>query len=257
MKKRAKFLYSVLLVFVAVIIISYDEIKEKEDTLLSASYVVSNIEEFEGTRGIIESASYYGNEYLEDDKKVNILKGMAEALGITGELTVSSVRNKNRETVTLSKMGEYSETVLNIVTLEEQDSFGKYSFAQYITCKIYIDNSPESVCYYTEVLKNYLKGRGLSDEVTSTLISYFDEELDVKKLSNLTNKLLECIDAKVVAENRTKELFSVYAYSENIEEEDTINLGGMKANINIAANYNEALNQTRIYLAIPIIEIEY
>ena len=49
----------------------------------------------------------------------------------------------------------------------------------------------------------------------------------------------------------------MYAYSGNIAKEDTINLGSAKANINIAANYNEGLKQTRIYLASPILDIEY
>lgn len=250
-------MFVVLFTLVAIIIICYDELKEKKDVLLSASYVVRNTEGFEGTMGIIESASYYGNEYLEDEEKISVLKGVAETLGITGEFKVSSERDKNRETITLSKVGMYSETIFNIVTLEEKDDFGRYSFAQYVTCKICIDNSPESVCHYTEALKSCLKEKGLTADVTSTLICYFEDELDVKKVSELADAMLERMNAKVVAENRTKELFSVYAYSGNIANEETINLGSAKTNINIAANYNEELKQTRIYLATPILDIEY
>ncbi len=257
MKKRMRLLFAALLAFMAVIIISYDEFKEREDVLLSATYVVRDMEGFEGTKGIIESASYYGNEYLEDEEKLKILKDVAKILGITGEFMISSERENNRETVRLSKAGIHSETILGVVTLEEKDAFGRYSFAQYITCKICIDNSPESVCHYAEVLKSYLKETGLSADVTSTLISYFNDELDVKKISALADAMLGSMDAEVVVENRTKELFSVYAYSENVAKEDTIDLGSAKANINIAANYNEGLKQTRIYLATPILDIEY
>lgn len=257
MKKRMRLLFVAVLTLMAVIIISYDEFVEKEDVLLSASYVVGNTAGFEGTRGIIESASYYGNEYLEDEEKIKILKDVAKALGITGESMISSERENNRETVRLSKAGLHSETILGVVTLEEKDAFGRYSFAQYITCKICIDNSPESVSHYAAVLKSYLKETGLSADVTSTIISYFNDELDIKKISALADSMLESMNAKVVAENRTKELFSVYAYSGNIAKEDTIDLGSAKANINIAANYNEGLKQTRIYLATPILDIEY
>lgn len=257
MKKRIRLLLAMVLVLMAVIIISYDEFKEKEDVLLNASYVARNMAGFEGTRGIIESASYYGKEYLEDEEKITLLKDVANALGMTGEFSVSSKREKSRETVALTKSGIYSETTLSVVTLEEKDAFGRYSFAQYITCKISIDNSPESVCHYTEILRDYLIENGLNANVTSTLVSYFNDEFDIKKISALTDEMLESMNAKVVAENRTKELFSVYAYSENVEDGGTINLGSAKANINIAANYNEGLKQTRIYLATPIIDIEY
>ena len=257
MKKGTRLLFTAVLALVAVIVISYDEFKEKEDILLSASYVVGNTAGFEGTRGIIESASYYGSEYLEDEEKIKLLKDVAKALGISGEFMISSEREHNRETVRLSKEGLHSETVFSIITLEEKDAFGRYSFAQYITCKICIDNSPESVSHYADVLKSYLKENGLSADVTSTLISYFNDELDIKKISALADAMLESMNAKVVAENRTKELFSVYAYSGNIANEDTIDLGSAKTNINIAANYNEGLKQTRIYFATPILDIEY
>lgn len=255
MKKSIKMI--IVFALIAVLIISFDEFKEKEDTILVASKVVRDKEGFVGSLGIIESASYYGDRYLEDSEKAKILKDMAEALGITVGLESSSKREKNREMFTLFKKGVGSETTLCIVTLEEKDEFGRYSFAQYITCKICIDNSPESVCHYVEALKGYLRENGLATDVTTTLISNFADKFDVKEISALTDKLLACMNAKVVAENRTKDLFSVYAYSKNIEEEKTISLGNAKANINIAANYNEGLKQTRIYLATPILNIEY
>lgn len=247
----------IVFAFMAVLIISFDEFREKEDVILAASKVVKDTEGFAGSTGIIESASYYGNKYLEDEKKIKILKELAEQLGITDDLKQSSRREKGRETFSLSKKGTDSETVLSIVTLEEKDEFGRYSFIQYITCKIAINNSPESVCHYEEILKNYLKENELADDVTVTLISFFDNELTREEISAITDRVLKSMDAKVVVENRTKELFSVYAYYDNIEDEETINLGASKTNINIAANYNEGLKQTRIYLATPVLDIEY
>ena len=255
MKKNIKMI--IVFALMAVLIISFDEFKEKEDVILAASKVVKDTECFAGSTGIIESASYYGNKYLEDEKKIKILKELAERLGITNELNQSLRREKGRETLSLSKKGADSETVLSVVTLEEKDEFGRYSFIQYITCKITINNSPESVCHYEKILKNYLKEKELAEDVTVTLISFFDKELAGEEISAITDRVLKSMNAKVVVENRTKELFSVYAYSGNIAKEDTINLGSAKANINIAANYNEGLKQTRIYLASPILDIEY
>lgn len=255
MEKNIKMI--IVFVLIAVLIISFDEYKEKEDVVLAASKVVKDTEGFAGSSGIIESASYYGNEYLEDEKKKKILKDLAESLGITSELKQSSKREKERETFSLSKKGTETETVLSIVTLEEKDEFGRYSFVQYITCKITIHNSPESVCHYEKILKNYLKENELAEDVTVTLISFFDNELEGEEISAITDRVLKSMNAKVVVENRTKELFSVYAYSTNIRDEETINLGLSKTNINIAANYNEKEKQTRFYLATPVLDIEY
>ena len=255
MKKSIKMI--VVFALAAVLIISFDIFRDEEDVIMAASRVVEAADGFAGSSGIIESASYYGNEYLEDDKKVKILKELAKQLGITDDLKQSSKRETGRETLSLSKKSAGAETVLSIVTLEEKDEFGRYSFVQYITCKIAINNSPESVCHYEKILKNYLKENELAEDVTVTLISFFDNELEGEEISAITDSLLESMNAKVVVENRTKELFSVYAYSKNIRDDETINLGVSKTNINIAANYNEGLKQTRIYIATPVIDIEY
>ncbi len=247
----------IVFVLIAVIIISFGEFKDKEDVILSAAEVIRETEGFLGSTGIIESASYLGNAYMEDEKKIKVLNELAEQLGITDDLKKSSKREKGREIFSLSKKGTNAETVLSVVTLEEKDEYGRYSFVQYITCKIAIDNSPESVCHYEKILKEFLKTNELAEDVTVTLISSFNLNLAGEEISAITDRLLECMDAKVVAENRTKELFSVYAYSEKIQDGGTVNLGETRTNINIAANYNEGLRQTRIYLATPVLDIEY
>ena len=255
MKKNIKMI--IVFAFAAVLILSFDVFGNEEDVIMAASRVVEAADGFVGSSGIIESASYYGNEYLEDEKKVKILKELARQLGITDDLEQSSKRETGRETLSLSKKSAGAETVLSVVTLEEKDEFGHYSFVQYITCKIAINNSPESVCHYEKILRNYLKENELAEDVTVTFISFFDNELEGEEISAITDSLLESMNAKVVVENRTKELFSVYAYSKNIRDDETINLGVSKTNINIAANYNEGLKQTRIYIATPVLDIEY
>lgn len=157
----------------------------------------------------------------------------------------------------LSKKGANSGTTLSIVTIEEKDYLGAYSFAQYITCKISIDDSPESVCYYTNILKGYLNKIGVADNVTTTLIGCFSGELDAKGYSSLTDTILDSMEASVVAESRAKELFSVYAYTDSVTVDTSIGMGSIKTNVNIAINYNESLDQTRLYLATPILNIEY
>lgn len=249
--------------------------QKSRNAFLAASYIVSGEENFIETEGIISSASYYGNRYLEDDEKIVLLEDMARTFGINEGLEHSEKRENGRETMTLSKKGVRSNVSFNIVTLEDgykeaeyngdnddaggnYDRDNNYSCAQYITCEIKITDSPESVFHYAGVLRDYLKQNGLSDDVTVTLINYFDGELDIEKSSELTDAVLKSMGAEIIAENRTKELFSVYAYAESASPSDSeIVLGNDKVNVNIAVNYDETSNRTRVYIAAPLLNIEY
>ena len=84
---------------------------------------------------------------------------------------------------------------------------------------------------------------------------FYDGEFDEDKCNKLTDEILEDLGAEVVVENRAKELFSVYAYAANMTR--GIAIGNDEINLNIAINYNEATKQTRVYLAAPIVDMEY
>ena len=79
--------------------------------------------------------------------------------------------------------------------------------------------------------------------------------LNYNERKDITDELLKSLDAKVVSENRDSEIFTIYAYTDNIP--DYIKSVGRKINLNLSAEYDEITNETVIYLATPINNLDY
>ena len=74
--------------------------------------------------------------------------------------------------------------------------------------------------------------------------------LDIVERNKLADELLSELSAKVVAENRDADMFTIYGYSQGIK--DYLEIGGNRINVNIAMNYDEINNTTNIFLSSPI-----
>ena len=71
----------------------------------------------------------------------------------------------------------------------------------------------------------------------------------------IANALLEKFDATIVSENRGSDIFTIYAYSDLIE--DSVISAGKKININISEEYDEVSNVTVIYFSTPLNNLDY
>ena len=73
--------------------------------------------------------------------------------------------------------------------------------------------------------------------------------------NDITDKIMDKMNADIVTGNRTKEIYTVYGYSE--EMEDYVVFGSTKTNVNVAITYDELNNETLIYMATPIINQDF
>lgn len=255
MKRITKLIPAGVLVLLLTAVLGYNKMRGGSIVLSDVSEVMEGQESFLRTDGTVSAVVYYSDKYMEDDEKLYLLETLSRGLGITGGMEMLEERDKNRETLWLLKSNSRSDTKIGVVTLKSEGGDTDSGFAHYITYNLNIKNSPESVCHYAELVRDQLKELGLSEKVTVTLVGYYSGELDIKQRSALADSLLDGLGAKVVAENRTKELFSVYAYADGLAP--GISVGEDTINVNIAINYNEHENQTRLYLAAPVIDMEY
>lgn len=253
MKKNLKWFILGIAILLLVIII-YASRDDDEVVLADAMKIITGQDSYVSTSGEVNALAYYGNMFMTNREKKELLVRFAKNIGIREEFEFGASWDAGRDTVYLYKEGAFSEIKLSVTTIEA-DEDGKKTYAQYILCNLSIKDSPESVCHYAGVITDEFDRLGLDEEVTATLVSCYDGEFDEDKCNNLTDEILKDLGAKVIVENRSKELFSVYAYAAGMAE--GIVVGSDEINLNIAINYNEATKQTRVYLAAPIIEKEY
>ncbi len=104
-------------------------------------------------------------------------------------------------------------------------------------------------------IERLLKKHSIVPKVSSCITGHIEGKLENKKMEEIYTKVFTTISARKVEGIRDGNLLSVSAYSPLLR--DSIKVDGKKINFNLAARYNSYDNKTYIWLATPIIEIEY
>ena len=112
-----------------------------------------------------------------------------------------------------------------------------------------------SVFAYEEIIESILSDMKLDGDITVNLRGDIDGNINMELRDALANQMIEKIGAKIVAENRTEDLYTIYAYDSQIK--DYIKIGSDKVNLNISISYDEIKNVTSVYFSTPINNHDY
>ena len=107
----------------------------------------------------------------------------------------------------------------------------------------------------TRLLEEKFKKFGLNPKVNTCIIGCFDGKLDYEEMNRISKIILNGTKAKDIKGIYDNNLISISAYSPYID--NTIELEGKRLNMNIALRYNAYEDKTYIWLATPVITIEY
>ena len=223
---------------------------EKENDIVEA-FSSQRFIEMEGT---ISAVGEYGTTYLTEEEKETLLTEIANSIGITSGYEI--VDGNNGETIEkiLVKKGKNADTTIKVVTLQT-DMGIYYQSDQYICVNIDLGNEIEGILNCRALIEDVFETKGIKGNVTVNLQGKMPGVLSYSEKNSITNSLLKELDAKVVSENRGNDLFTVYAYSENVK--GSVICGGKKVNINISEDYSEIENMTTIYLSTPLNNLDY
>lgn len=213
-----------------------------------------NAQAFVTMEGDVSAFGEYGITYLTEKEKESILINLANSLGIDGGYEIITEENNETTEKILRKNGKNADTTIKVVTKTEDMDF-YYQSVQYISLKIDFKENIEGVLQYRDLVEEVLKADGVDSNVTINLRGKMQGVLNYSDKNRIANDLLEKLDAKVVSENRGNDLFTVYAFSENVS--GSVMCGGKKVNINISETYDEIENMTTIYLSTPLNNLDY
>ena len=83
----------------------------------------------------------------------------------------------------------------------------------------------------------------------------YDRLLSLSEKNKITDQIIQEMQAKVVNESRTDEMYTVYCYTPLITNVTYSN--GSRINLNIAFSNDEGESKTTLYLATPILNEDY
>lgn len=215
--------------------------------------------EYTQTNGNVYAYVNYGNKYLTDDDRKEIVQGIASALGIEQEITLDIKRSENTNgssvTATYSLVTDKTQTDISIITIENDNGDVVLSLEQYILVDVSIDNSVESAVYYKECIDKYFTAKGIDADITLNLKGSVDGALSNNEKNEICENILESLGGELITGSRSDELYTVYAYSDSIDEY-VVN-GTTKSNINVAITYDSVNDVSWVYVATPILSEMY
>ncbi len=106
-----------------------------------------------------------------------------------------------------------------------------------------------------KLVKGICSRYGLTAETNYCITGYFEGKLDTKGLNSICANVFKAAGARKVAGIKDDNLISLTAYSPRISDYITVN--GKRVNLNIAIRYNSYEKRTYIWLATPLIDVEY
>lgn len=229
-------------------------IVEDEDGKINIATAFSN-EKFVYTESIISVNANLGNQYLSDEEKKKMVEKIARGIGLDNNYDIDLERQENSSCTSLSKTAKNAYTNIRIVTNETQKDGNIILIKNYLYIDINISNSIESAVMYKDKVKEVLDNMCIVGDISLNLVGSVNGEMNETEKNNLSNDLIDKLEASYITGNADKRLYTLYAYSDKIEE--YIMLGDKKVNINIAITYDEDNNITKIYMATPIITKDF
>lgn len=201
-----------------------------------------------GRVGTMEQSSiveYEGIVLEKIEKEQAFLEEILYVLELTAESYETISYEDSCELLASAKEG-----TLRLVTRTGEEGNGQYVFV-----KLDFQEDTEAAFAVRKKLEDLLKPYLRTIQSSVNIIGSLKGELSLERRNRAADELLQELEAEVVTEHRSMELFTIYGYTPYIEEYKLQK--NQAVNVNIAMYYNEEEDRTYIYAAVPVIGVEY
>jgi hypothetical protein len=196
-----------------------------------------------------------GKQYINDNKKIAALKEFAKSLGLDEAYTIENNNSSSNKEVKLVKKSKSAISIIKIITNEKKVGVNVKEVQNFFVVDVTLFNDIDSVLYYKEKIEKLLYERNLSTDVIVNVYGEKDGIIADEDRKRIASNLMENIGGKSISEFDLGNAYNTYGYTSNIDK--YIVQGGKKINIDVAITYNEEEDKSYLYLATPIITMEY
>lgn len=250
MKKIVLYISLIVVMLVAVNKIEKMVVEGEEQLITTFSDINFDMKESD-----INIWSEYSQSYMTKKQMIELGNSIAQKLNLKPEFNSRYIDRDLLKIYEIKKQAKYVNTVIKIAQhIEEVDNNG-LRVENYIVVNMTFNNKYDSVFYYKDKIKEIFKEMNLKPIDNLTLTSTYDGKIEKNQMKEIVNKVLHGVSGNIVDSFETEDIYSVYAYSNYIPQYIISN--GDKVNIDIALTYNENENLTYLYIAVPVITIEY
>lgn len=203
----------------------------------------------------VQASGQIVDGYKTKEEQIAILERIAKELGITGVYEFVEEKEDNRKTMKLYREAAQAETLLRIVSVENEISENIMETSQYVLIEIRFYDKLECAVLYKESLTKIMTDVGVDADVSLQFSGKLQGEVGSEERDSLVKQLLKSISGKICRQQEEAGVYTVYAYTDLVEKYQRIS--GKNVNVTLAVTYDESQDCTRLYLATPFIKEDY
>jgi len=204
----------------------------------------------------LEVAADYGNGYLSEADKKELVLYIAREIGLQVDENVIINRKNNDCEVYIEKKNKNAQTLIKVVSVDMENVSDKTEINHYILVRLTIYKDMDSLLSYRDLIKDIFKKLKAENIQTNMQINGTCQgKLTLEEMNEIADSMVTDLQGKIAYANRQDNLYTIYAYSGLLDE--YVNSVGNKINIHIAIDYDEDTDSTRILLGTPVINGGY
>ena len=244
--KIVKLIISFFILMLAGILISYADIK-------SNSEYDKLIETFNNTQANFKFYDIKANATIDYDITKNEMRDICiETINNLGleESNIKWNENWNKDEKQIYAQVKTNEKTISIIGIK-RNSKESYIIVDILENKVY-----KSIVDIYTILENTLDKYTSQVDINTCISGEYTKKLKMNKYDDILEKILYNMNAEQIDRVEEENFVSITAYSKILHGNDLKYLGN-KINLNIGMRYSEDDEKTLIYIATPIIKLDY
>ncbi|HSQ87318.1 YwmB family TATA-box binding protein [Romboutsia sp.] len=244
--KLVKLTISFFLLMLAGMLISYADIKSNNE-------YYKLIETFNDTQANFKFYNIKANGAINYNISKNDMRDICiEIINNLGleESNIKWEENWNKKENQIYAQVKTDKETISIIGIKKNNT-ESYIIVDILENKVY----KNIVDIYT-VLENTLNKHTYQLDINTCISGEYTKKLQINKYDDILQKILYNMNAEEIDRVEEENFVSITAYSE-ILNENYLEYLGNKTNLNIGMRYSEDDDKTLIYIATPIIKLDY
>jgi len=253
-KNTMKLVYIIMGILILIIVLNFTSIYKKNNLVNSETLVKA----FNSTGAKIINYEIYffgtlGDDFNNLEDLRNLSNNFVSDMNINNKKLINNeMDNNDIKKIDIDGVSSDGRIIkLSFVIQKNNDKTKEKSVSVSITEDLKILKYRETIIELLNIFKKYK----IKPKMNSCIVGNFDGKLKSEKMDIISDELFKILEAKKIEGINEKGLISISAYSPYLSE--NIKVKGKNVNLNLAIRYNEFENKTYIWLATPIITIEY
>lgn len=220
----------------------------EKNTSLVAAFSATNPQEISAT---VEVTAKYPLGDLSEKNKLLVMEEVADAIGLSIDSEPTVTETESRQEISFVKEALAADTEVKVITLLEEKE-EETTAAMYLYTQICLNRSLDTVLAYRTLLEKTMEELSCTEiSTTIQLVGDYAGYLPLERRDEITEEILDALEAEIVYEYREHDLYTVYAYTAGLD--NFITVEGKKINVHIAMSQKEDHYRTLLYLASPIL----